>query len=76
MSHYHHLSISERESIWEDKLLGKSLCEIAKNIGRSVSTVSRELKNALNLRKIAVVLDTLRAIWCIVAVTSCILSRW
>lgn len=44
MSHYHHLSISERESIWENKLLGKSLREIAKSIGRSVSTVSRELK--------------------------------
>ena len=44
MSHYHHLSISERESIWENKLLGKSLREIAKGIGRSVSTVSRELK--------------------------------
>lgn len=44
MSHYHHLSISERESIWENKLLGKSLHEIARMIGRSVSTVSRELK--------------------------------
>jgi len=44
MSRYHHLSISERESIWENKLLGKSLREIARSIGRSVSTVSRELK--------------------------------
>lgn len=44
MSHYHHLSISERESIWENKLLGKSLREIARITGRSVSTVSRELK--------------------------------
>lgn len=44
MSHYHHLSIFERESIWENKLLGKSLREIARITGRSVSTVSRELK--------------------------------
>ena len=44
MSHYHHLSISERESIWENHLLGKSLREIARIIGRSVSTVSRELR--------------------------------
>ena len=44
MSHYHHLSIWERESIWENKLLGKSLREIARELGRSVSTVSRELK--------------------------------
>ena len=25
MSHYQHLTISERESIWENKLVGKSL---------------------------------------------------
>ena len=25
MSHYQHLTISERESIWENKLAGKSL---------------------------------------------------
>lgn len=43
MSHYHHLSISERECIWENRIKGKSLREIAKCIGRSVSTVSREL---------------------------------
>lgn len=44
MSHYQHLSISERESIWENRIKGKSLSEIAVMIGRSVSTVSRELK--------------------------------
>ncbi len=44
MSHYQHLTISERESIWENKLAGKSLREIAKQTGRSVSTISRELK--------------------------------
>ena len=43
MSHYHHLSITERESIWESKLKGKSLREIARELGRSVSTISREL---------------------------------
>ena len=44
MSHYQHLTISERESIWENKLAGKSLREIARQTGRSVSTISRELK--------------------------------
>jgi len=44
MSHYHHLSISERESIWENKILGKSLHQIAEITGRSVSTLSRELR--------------------------------
>lgn len=44
MSHYQHLTISERESIWENKLAGKSLREIARQSGRSVSTISRELK--------------------------------
>ena len=41
MSHYQHLTISERESIWENKLAGKSLREIARQTGRSVSTISR-----------------------------------
>lgn len=44
MSHYHHLSISERESIWESFIKGKSLREIASALGRNVSTISRELK--------------------------------
>ena len=44
MSHYQHLTISERESIWENKLAGKSMREIARQIGRSVSTISREVK--------------------------------
>ena len=44
MSHYQHLSISERESIWENRIKGKSLREIAALLGRSVSTISRELK--------------------------------
>jgi len=44
MSHYHHLSISERESIWESVITGKSLRQIALNLGRNVSTISRELK--------------------------------
>lgn len=44
MSHYQHLSISERESIWENRIKGKSFREIAKIIGRSASTISREWK--------------------------------
>lgn len=44
MSHYHHLSIEERESILILNTEKKSLHAISKAIGRSVSTVSRELK--------------------------------
>ena len=44
MSHYQHLNIKERESIWENRIKGKSLSEIAAIIGRSIATVSRELK--------------------------------
>jgi len=44
MSHYHHLSISERESIWESLLKGKSLRQIAAELKRNVSTISREIK--------------------------------
>lgn len=48
MSHYQHLSISERESIWENRIKGKTLSEIAHLLGRSAATVSRELKRNLN----------------------------
>lgn len=44
MSHYRHLTIFERESLWEMHLKGESLQNIAKALGRSVSTISRELK--------------------------------
>ena len=44
MSHYHHLSMSEREKILILYTGKKSLHAISKAIGRSVSTVSRELK--------------------------------
>jgi len=44
MSHYHHLSIGEREKILVQRTAGKSLLEIAAGVGRCVSTISRELK--------------------------------
>lgn len=43
MSHYHHLSISEREKILTLRLQGESLRTIAAELGRNVSTVSREI---------------------------------
>lgn len=43
MSHYHHLSISEREKILILRTEGKSFRSIAAQIGRNVSTVSREI---------------------------------
>ena len=44
MSHYQHLSISEREKIIVLRTEGKSIRRIAAEIARSVSTVSREIK--------------------------------
>jgi IS30 family transposase len=44
MSHYHHLNISEREKILILYTKGNSLRAIAMEIGRSVSTVAREIK--------------------------------
>lgn len=43
MSHYRHLSINEREKILILRTEGKSLRAIAVQIGRNVSTVSREI---------------------------------
>ena len=44
MSHYYHLSMNEREKVLILYTEKKRLHAIAKTIGRSVSTVSRELK--------------------------------
>ena len=44
MSHYHHLSIEERESIWEGLLQGKSRAAIARELQRSPSTITREIR--------------------------------
>ena len=44
MSHYTHLSIEERECIYLKHGLGESARQIAEAIGRSPSTVTRELK--------------------------------
>lgn len=43
MSHYHHLSICERERILVLHTQGQSLRTIAKETGRSISTISREM---------------------------------
>ena len=43
MSHYHHLTISERESIWECVIKGITVRHIARETGRSASTISREI---------------------------------
>lgn len=51
MSHYKHLSIEERESLYLSKNQGKSIREIARELGRSPSTISRELaRNRLSHR--------------------------
>ena len=44
MSPYHHLTISERERIWECVIKGKTVRPIARETGRSDSTISREIK--------------------------------
>ena len=38
---YQHLSIREREKILSFKAMGLSLCQIAKELGRNKSTISR-----------------------------------
>ena len=44
MSHYHHLSTIERESILRMQGEGKSLRAMSRVLGRSASTISRELR--------------------------------
>lgn len=44
MSHYHHLSIEERESLLLYIGEGKSIREIARDLQRSPSTISREMR--------------------------------
>lgn len=44
MNHYHHLTTNERESILFLRAQGKSICSIAQALGRSSSTISRELR--------------------------------
>lgn len=44
MSHYKHLTINERESLLLLYAQGKTKSEIAQQLHRSVSTISRELK--------------------------------
>ena len=44
MSHYHHLTIGEREILYLMHGQGKNQSEIARELGRSRSTISRELR--------------------------------
>ena len=44
MSHYHHLTIEERETLYLMHGQGKNNSEIARELGRSRSTISRELR--------------------------------
>ena len=44
MSHYKHLSIEERESLFLFKAQGKSIRAIARELNRAPSTISRELR--------------------------------
>src|SRR3989338_998839 len=46
MRTYHHLSLEEREKLFAWKESGESLRDIAKQLGRSHSSLSRELKRA------------------------------
>ena len=44
MCHYHHLTLIEREKIMFFRAEGKNLSVIAKELGRSKATISRELR--------------------------------
>ena len=48
MQSYHHFSIEERECLYEMRKEGKKQSEIAKAIGKSKSSVSREIKRNKN----------------------------
>ena len=50
MSHYRHLSIEEREKLYLRRGQGAKLREIARELGRAVSTISRELKRNAGTR--------------------------
>ena len=51
MGHYQHLTTSERESILLKIGEGKSIRKIAKELGRSPSTISREIKRNTTKKK-------------------------
>ncbi|WP_034995034.1 helix-turn-helix domain-containing protein, partial [Liquorilactobacillus vini] len=44
MSHYQHLTINDREMILEGLAQSKTIREIARNLKRAPSTISREIK--------------------------------
>ena len=44
MSHYHHITLEEREKIFFFEAKGFSITRIAEKLGRNKSTISRELK--------------------------------
>lgn len=48
MQSYHHFTLSEREYLWENYKSGKSMRGIAKELKRSPSSISRELKRNRN----------------------------
>jgi len=51
MSRYNHFTITERENLLVYVKLGKKNCEIAKLMGRSPSTISRELRRNAESRE-------------------------
>ena len=51
MSRYSHFTITERENLLVYVKLGKKNCEIAKLMGRSPSTISRELRRNAESRE-------------------------
>lgn len=52
MSHYKHLSIEERENLYLLKNQGLSIRKIAVQMGRSPSTISRELKRGVRQKAV------------------------
>ena len=50
MSHYKHLTIEEREKLYLLRGQGKSIREIGRELNRSASTISRELKRGRSWR--------------------------
>ncbi len=77
MSHYKHLTLSEREKLMYFLAKGYSMRRIAKELGRSASTISRELKRNTSKGEYQSIM-AVRYIWlcCILMYVMSIEAMW
>ena len=77
MSHYKHLTLSEREELMYFLAKGYSMRHIAKELGRSASTISRELKRNTSKGEYQSIM-AIRYIWlcCVLMYVMSIEAMW